>query len=292
VQRGARREQLTRVQRLRSRLGHRQFHLAQKADPRIHRRESDRRLRERNQRHQPRQQADRLHHLNEVNGLQDPADGLSPERQPAPQAHLSRHRFTPSDNPRHHLSRVSRTQAGLLQPQNPDRRVVSPRTLLSKAAVKVSELSVARPHHRPVPVRLSVGAELNEENRVIANLARLLAVRGPARRAGGKSAEDNRTPINLQPRRLPVQVRARCEAERSADNRALINLQPRHLPVQVRAKRETHQGEGRTSMVNLVASQRVEGKLHLRAVRDNRSVGRKRERGLQRRSHKIRCLPW
>ena len=136
--------QLKRVQRLRSRPGHRQFHLVQKADPRIHRREQDRRFRERKQRHQPRQQAHRRHHLNEANGQQDPVDDLSLEPQLAPRAHLSRHRFNPSDRPRHHLSRVSRREAGLLQLPNPDRRVVAPQTLLSKAAVKVSELSAAR----------------------------------------------------------------------------------------------------------------------------------------------------
>jgi hypothetical protein len=38
-------------------------------------------------------------------------------------------------------------------------------------------------------------------------------------------------------------------------------------------------------MVDLMACQRVERKLHLSAVRDNRSVERKRERGLQRRGH-------
>jgi hypothetical protein len=107
-------------------------------------------------------------------------------------------------------------------------------------------------------VRLSAGAELSEENRVTANLAHRLALQGPARRAAEKSAEDNRAPINLQVRRLPVQVRA---------------------------KREADEREGRTSTVNLVASQRVERKLHLSAVRDNRSVGRKKERGLQRRGH-------
>ena len=53
---GPRHQQLARVQRLRPRLGLRQFHLVQKADPRIHRREQERRLRERNQRHRARQQ--------------------------------------------------------------------------------------------------------------------------------------------------------------------------------------------------------------------------------------------
>jgi hypothetical protein len=53
----------------------------------------------------------------------------------------------------------------------------------------------------------------------------------------------------------------------------------------VRAKREADDREDRTSMVDPVASQRVERKLHLSAVRDNRIVERKRERGLQRRGH-------
>ena len=78
---------------------------------------------------------------------------------------------------------------------------------------------------------------------------------------------------------------ARREAEKSADNLALINLQVRRLPVQVRAKREADDREGRTSMVHLAASQRVERKLRLSTFRDNRSVERKRERGLQRRGH-------
>ena len=94
--------------------------------------------------------------------------------------------------------------------------------------------------------------------RATLNLARHLAVQGPARREAEKSVEDNLAPINLQLRRPPVQVRA---------------------------KREADERKGRTSMVDLMASQRVERKLHLSAVRDNRSVERKRERGLQRRGH-------
>jgi len=94
--------------------------------------------------------------------------------------------------------------------------------------------------------------------RATLNLARHLAVQGPARREAEKSVEDNLAPINLQLRRPPVQVRA---------------------------KREADEREGRTSMVDLAASQRVERKLRLSAFRDNRSVERKRERGLHRRGH-------
>ena len=94
-----------------------------------------------------------------------------------------------------------------------------------------------------------------------------------------------RATLNLA-RHLAVQGPARREAEKSVeDDLALINLQVRRLPVQVRAKREADEREGRTSMVDLAASQRVERKLRLSAFRDNRSVERKRERGLQRRGH-------
>jgi hypothetical protein len=188
------------------------------------------------------------------NGRQDPSGDLSPERPLAPRAHLSGHRFNRSEHPRRQLSRVSRKQAGLPQLPNPDRLAAS-LTLQSEGAVKVSELSVVRHHHQPVPQRLSVAAELSEDNRATANLAHHLAVPRLARR----------------------------EAEKSADNLTPINLQVRHLPVQVWAKREADHREGRVPMVNLPGSQRVERKLHLSAVRDNRSVERRRERGLQRR---------
>ena len=140
---------------------------------------------------------------------------------------------------------------------------MAPRTRLSEGAVKVSELNVAAHHHQPAPVLVSVVADLSEANRATANLARHLAVQGPARR----------------------------EAEKSADNLAPINLQARHLPVRVRAKREADERAAKVPKVSLLGSQRVERKLHLSAVRDNRSVERKRERGLQRQGHKIRCLP-
>jgi hypothetical protein len=132
--------------------------------------------------------------------------------------------------------------------------MVAPRTLLSEGVAEVSELNVAA-HRQPAPVGVSVAADLSEANRATANLARHLAVQGPARR----------------------------EAEKSADNLAPINLQARHLPVRVRAKREADQRAGKVPKVSLLGSQRVERKLHPSAVRDNRSVERKRKRGLQRR---------
>jgi hypothetical protein len=257
VEQGTHRQQLTRVQRLRPRPGYRQFHLVQKVNPRKPRREQDRRLRERKQRHEHRQQAYRLHRSNEANGQQKrPADNLSLERQPDPRAHLSGHRFNRSDHPRHHLGKASRKQAGLPQPPNPD-RLVARRTLLSERAVKVSDLSNARQPHRPVPVRPRVTAELSEDSRATANLARHLAVQGLTRRA----------------------------EQKSVDNLAPINLQPRHLPVQVRVKREVDHRQGRVPTVNLSGSREAGRKLHLSAGRDNRRVGRKKGRGLQRRGH-------
>ena len=93
-----------------------------------------------------------------------------------------------------------------------------------------------------------------------------------------------RATLNLARRQMGEDP-ANREAEKSPDNLALINLQVRRLPVKVRAKREADDREGTTSMVDLAASQRVERKLRLSAFRDNQSVERKRERGLQRRGH-------
>jgi hypothetical protein len=168
---------------------------------------------------------------------------------------------------------------------------VAPRKLLSKGAAKVSELSVARHHHQPVPVRVSVAAAQSEDNQATANLARHLVAQVLASREAEKSA-DNRAAKNPQPPRLPVQARAKREAEDSPDNLAPINLQPRHQPVQVRLKREVEVDarESRPSAINLPRSLKAERKLHLSAGKDNRSVERKKERGLQRRGHNKSAL--
>ena len=89
--------------------------------------------------------------------------------------------------------------------------------------------------------------------RATLNLARHLAVQGPARREAEKSVEDNLAPINLQLRRPPVQVRA---------------------------KREADEREGRTSMVDLAASQRVERKLRLSAFKGQLERGKKKREGI------------
>ena len=201
VKQKARHRRLARVQRLRPRLG-RQIRLVQEVNRAGCHRQQNRLLMARRRRRPDPQQAYRLHHLSEANNGQNPADDLSPERQLVPRAHLSGRRFNPSDHRRHRLSRVSRKQAGLPRPPNPH-RLVAPRTLLSEGAIKVSGLNVAAHHHLPVPVRVSVAAELSEANRATANLARHLGVQGPPRREAEKSA-DNLASINLQLRRLPV----------------------------------------------------------------------------------------
>jgi hypothetical protein len=71
---------------------------------------------------------------------------------------------------------------------------------------------------------VSVAAELSEANRATANLARHLAVQGPARHEAEKNA-DNPPPINLQVRHLPVQVRAKREADERAGKMPMVNLQ-------------------------------------------------------------------
>ncbi len=111
-----------------------------------------------------------------------------------------------------------------------------------------------RHHHQPVPQRLSVAAaELSEDNRATANLARHLAVQRLASREAGKSA----------------------------DNLAPVNLQVRHLPVRVWAKREADHREGRVPMVNLPDSQEAQHQLRLSKGKGNPQ--RKKERGLRRR---------
>lgn len=253
VKQGALRQRLARVQRLRPELG-RQFRLVQEVNRAVCHRQQNRLLRARRRRRPDPQQAYRLHHLSEANNGQDPADDLSPERPLVRRAHLSGHRFNPSDHRRHRLSRVNRKQAGLPRPPNPG-RLVPPRTLLSEGAAKVSARKGERHHHRPAPVRVSVGAELSA---------------------------DNLEPTNLQPRHLPVQVRARPEAELSADNLAPKNLQLRHLPVQVRAKVQADRREGKVPMVSLPGSQRVE-QHQLRLSKGRENLQRKKEKGLHRR---------
>jgi hypothetical protein len=244
VERGRRHQQLARVQRLRPQEGPR-FRLAQKANPSAHHRAQNRRLRARSRRRPHRQQAYRLHHLNEPNNGQEvTADDLSPERQRVLQALLSGHRGNLSVRRRHRLNRASRKGAGLPQPRNPDRLVVRP-TRQSKGAVKLSELSVAGHHHQPVPVSVPVKVAVaqNEKSRPASdNLVRHLVVQGLARR----------------------------EAEKSVGNLAPINPQPRHLPVRVRAKREAEESEGKAPMVNLAGSQKPDGQPRLRKGRGNR----------------------
>jgi hypothetical protein len=153
-------------------------------------------------------------------------------------------------------------KAGSARPQNLG-RPVSPQTLHSKGAVKVSELSVAgRRRHRVVPVRVSVAAAQSEDNHL--------------------------APVNLACH-LVVQVLARREAEKSVGNLAPINLQPRRLPVHLRAKREADQREGKAPLVNLPASQKAERQLPLSKGRGNPQ--RKKAKELHRQGHKSGVCP-
>jgi len=120
-------------------------------------------------------------------------------------------------------------------------------------AVKLLELSVGAPP--PLPVRVSVAAAENKDNRATVNLVRHLAVQAPARR----------------------------EAEKSVRNLAPINLQPRRLPVQVRAKPKADEREGKAPMVNLPGSPEAKRQLPPSKGRGNWSAGRKKQRGLHRR---------
>jgi hypothetical protein len=256
-------QQLARVQRLPRQLGHRQFHPVQKANRVVCLPEQKERLlaQERRYQKQNRHQQDHrdvfcLHQLSGANA--DRANlgvDLDPEQQPARRECREKARRQLSELRRHHLNMASR-KAGSVRPQNLG-SLVAPQTLHSKGAVKLSELSVAgHRRQRVVPVRVSVAAEQSEDNHpATANLARPPVVQGLARR----------------------------EAEKSVGNQAPINLQPRRLPVRVRAKREADHREGKAPMVNLPASQKAERQLRLSKGRGNPQ--RKKARGLHRRGH-------
>jgi hypothetical protein len=259
-------QQLARIQRLPQQLGHHQFHPVQKENLVVCLPEEKERLlaQERRYQQQNRHQQDHrdvscLHHLSGANADRaKPWVDLDPEQQPVRRAcrEMARRRF--SGLRRHHLNMASR-KAGSARPQNLG-SLVAPQTLHSKGAGKLSELSVAgHRRQRVVPVRVSVAAAQNKDNRATVNLARHLAAQAPARR----------------------------EAEKSVGNLAPINLQPRHLPVRVRAKPEADEREGRGPMVNLPASQKAERQLRLSKgrCRGNRSAERKKAKGLHRRGH-------
>jgi hypothetical protein len=73
---------------------------------------------------------------------------------------------------------------------------VVPRTRQSKGAVKLSELSVARPRRQPGPVRVSVAAAQSENSHPAVNLACHLTVQALANREPEKSV-GNLALINL-----------------------------------------------------------------------------------------------
>jgi hypothetical protein len=189
--------------------------------------------------------------LNEVNGKDDPADGLSPERQPAPQ--LDKRLWNPSARRRHHQNAVGR-KAGSVRPRELDRPVVPP-TLQSKVAVKLSERNPVEHHRQPAPVRRSGAAAQREDNPVTASLARLLRVR----------------------------VLEKHEAEKSVDNLESIGLRPHRQPRQVPAKPAVEEREDK--LLNLAGSQEVGSHLRLSRGRGSRSGERKKAKRLRHRDH-------
>jgi hypothetical protein len=250
---------LARVERVPRRLGRHQFHPVQKANRVVCLPEQKERLlaQERRYRKQNRHQRDhrdvfRLHHLSGPKAdWANPGVDLDPDQQPVRRECREKARRRLSELRRRHLNMGGR-KAGSARPQNLG-SLVAPQTLHSKGAVKLSELSVAgHRRQRVVPVRFSVAAEQS----------------------------DHPAPANLA-RHPVVQVLARREAQKSVGN--LPNLQPRRLPVRVRAKREADQGEGKGPMVNLPASQKAERQLRLSKGRGNRSAERKKAKGLHRR---------
>jgi hypothetical protein len=246
---GVHRLQLARAWRLPLRLGHRQFHLVQKANRVV--------CRPGQPRHPPdRQLAHRLRRLNEVSGQDDPADGLSPERQPAPQ--VDKRLCNPSARRRHHQNAVGR-KAGSVRPRELDRPAV-PSTLQSKVAVKLSELDPVEHHRQPAPVRRSGAAARSEDNPATASLPRLLRVR----------------------------VLGKREAAKSVDNLESIDLRPHRQRGQVPAKPEVEEREDK--LLNLAGSQEVGRQLRLSRGRGSRSGQRKKEKRLHHRDHNKSCF--
>ena len=90
-------------------------------------------------------------------------------------------------------------------------------------------------------------------------------------------------------RHLWVRVPVNREAEKREANRESTDLQPRRLPVLLRAKREAEESEGKAPMVNLVGNQEAARPLRLSRGRGSRSAERKRERGLHRQAHNNSC---
>jgi hypothetical protein len=86
-----------------------------------------------------------------------------------------------------------------------------------------------------------------------------------------------------------VQGLTKGEGEKSEANRESIDLQARRLPVQVRAMREAEEREGKASLLNLPGSPEAEHQLPLSKAKENRSGERKRARGLHRQGHNKYC---
>jgi len=140
--------------------------------------------------------------------------------------------------------RQGRHRPGILLLQGPKRSH-------SRQAESEEELKVVGRHPQPVPVRASVAVPQSEASR---------------------PATDDLV------RHLVVRVLVRREPEKSVGNKVPLNRQPRRLPVEVKAMREVEEREGKAPLVNPVDSQEVERRLPPSKGRGNRNAERKRER--------------
>jgi hypothetical protein len=196
-----------------------------------------------------------LHHLSAAKAERaKPRVDLDPEQQPVRRAHLAPPPSKVFELHRCRSAAVHKRASPQQLHQVQTKRVVL-RTFLSGVGLERWKVDGGGRHRQPVPVRVSVAAAQRKDNRATVSLARHLAVQAPARR----------------------------EAEKSVGN--LPNLQPRRLPVRVRAKPKADEREGKGPMVNLPASQKAERQLRLSKGRGNRSAERRRAKGLHRRGH-------
>ena len=120
-------------------------------------------------------------------------------------------------------------------------------------------------------------------------MRRLHQAHSLALREAGRSA-DNLEPISLHRPHLPVEGRVKRGAApiRTGD---VPNRQRLHPPDLIRTPRAVR--DSKPSVISAPRKLRVRQKPRLNADRDNRRVERKRERELQRRSHKSGfCFPF
>lgn len=152
-------------------------------------------------------------------------------------------------------------------------------------------LPLAVRHRRRRGARLLHGPKGSRQadNKEELNAVRHHLQRDPVRpNVVAAQSEANPESIDLRPRRLLVLVRANREVRDSVnnlDNLAVVELQPVRLPAEVRVKHEVDEREVRAPRLNLGDSPGQERQLRANAVKGSQSAERRRARRLHRQDH-------